>query len=191
MWQTSPAGPFDAWPTGGGGFEYFYGFIGGEAHQWYPTLYEGTNPVEVKKTPEEGYHFMDDMTDKAVAWIGQQKALTPDKPFFVYVAPGATHAPHHVPKEWADKYKGKFDAGWDKLREETFARQKQFGGRSPGLPTYRASQGNPRVGRYAGKSKARAAPPDGSLCRIFGIHRLPCRPHARFSGEDRPNWKTR
>jgi arylsulfatase A-like enzyme len=127
VWETSPAGPFDAWPTGGGGFEYFYGFIGGEAHQWYPTLYEGTNPVEVKKTPEEGYHFMEDMTDKAIAWIGQQKALIPDKPFFVYFAPGATHAPHHVPKEWADKYKGKFDGGWDKLREETFARQKTLG----------------------------------------------------------------
>ena len=127
VWQTSPAGPFDAWPTGGGGFEYFYGFIGGEAHQWYPSLYEGTSPIEVEKTPEEGYHFMEDMTDKTIGWIGQQKALIPDKPFFIYFAPGATHAPHHVPKEWADKYKGKFDAGWDKLREETFARQKQLG----------------------------------------------------------------
>jgi Arylsulfatase A and related enzymes len=127
VWQTSPAGPFDAWPTGGGGFEYFYGFIGGEAHQWYPSLYEGTTPVEVEKPPEEGYHFMEDMTDKAIAWIGQQKALIPDKPFFVYFAPGAAHAPHHVPKEWADKYKGKFDGGWDKLREETFARQKKLG----------------------------------------------------------------
>ncbi len=127
VWETSPAGPFDAWPTGGGGFEYFYGFIGGEAHQWYPSLYEGTTPVEVKKTPEEGYHFMEDMTDKAINWIGQQKALIPDKPFFVYFAPGATHAPHHVPKEWAEKYKGKFDQGWDKLREETFARQKKLG----------------------------------------------------------------
>jgi arylsulfatase A-like enzyme len=126
VWETSPAGPFDAWPTGGGGFEYFYGFIGGEAHQWYPTLYEGTNPVEVKKTPEEGYHFMEDMTDKAIGWIGQQKALIPDKPFFVYFAPGAAHAPHHVPKEWADKYKGKFDQGWDKLREEIFARQRDL-----------------------------------------------------------------
>jgi arylsulfatase A-like enzyme len=127
VWETSPAGPFDAWPTGGGGFEYFYGFIGGEAHQWYPSLYEGTTPIEVKKTPEEGYHFMADMTDKAINWIGQQKALIPDKPFFVYFAPGATHAPHHVPKEWADKYKGKFDQGWDKLREETFARQRKLG----------------------------------------------------------------
>lgn len=127
VWQTSPAGPFDNWPTGGGGFEYFYGFIGGEAHQWYPSIYEGTTPVEPSKTPEEGYHFMADMTDKCISWIGQQKALMPDKPFFVYFAPGATHAPHHVPKEWADKYKGKFDQGWDKVREETFARQLTMG----------------------------------------------------------------
>jgi len=127
VWQTSPVGPFDAWPTGGGGFDYFYGFIGGEANQWYPSLYEGTTPVEVKQTPREGYHFMEDMTDKARAWIGQQKALTPDTPFFVYFAPGATHAPHHVPQEWADKYKGRFDAGWDALREETFDRQKKLG----------------------------------------------------------------
>jgi arylsulfatase len=83
--------------------------------------------VEPKKTPEQGYHLVEDMTDKAVKWIGQQKALAPDKPFFIYFAPGATHAPHHVPKEWADKYKGKFDQGWDKLREETFARQKKLG----------------------------------------------------------------
>ena len=106
MWETSSAGPFNAWPTGGGGFEHFYGFIGGEANQWYPTLYEGTTPVDVDRTPEEGYHLVDDMTDQAIPWIGQQKALLPDKPFFVYFAPGATHAPHHVPKEWADKYKG-------------------------------------------------------------------------------------
>jgi arylsulfatase len=127
VWETSPAGPFDAWPTGGGGFEYFYGFIGGEANQWYPTLYEGTTPVEVQRTPEEGYHLMEDMTDKAIAWIGQQKALLPHKPFFVYFAPGATHAPHHVPQEWADKYKGKFDDGWDILRQATFTRQKDLG----------------------------------------------------------------
>ena len=127
VWETSPAGPFNAWPTGGGGFEYFYGFIGGESHQWYPSLYEGTTPIEVKRTPEEGYHLMEDMTDKAIGWIGQQKALLPDKPFFVYFAPGATHAPHHVPKEWADKYAGRFDTGWDALREEIFARQKELG----------------------------------------------------------------
>jgi len=127
VWQTSPAGPFDAWPTGGGGFEYFYGFIGGEANQWYPSLYEGTIPIEPAKTPEQGYHLVEDMTDKAIGWIGQQKALAPDKPFFVYFAPGATHAPHHVPKAWADKYKGRFDQGWDKLREEIIDRQKKLG----------------------------------------------------------------
>jgi arylsulfatase len=127
VWEANPIGPFDAWPTGGGGFEYFYGFLGGEANQWYPTLYEGTTPVEPDRTPEEGYHFMEDMTDKAIDWIGQQKSLAPDKPFFVYFAPGATHAPHHVPKEWADRYRGKFDQGWDRLREETLARQKKLG----------------------------------------------------------------
>ena len=127
VWETSPMGPFDQWPTGGGGFEYFYGFIGGETNHWYPAIYEGTTPMEPDKTPEEGYHFTEDMTNKAIKWIRQEKALMPDKPFFVYFAPGAAHAPHHVSKEWIDKYKGKFDQGWDKLREEIFARQKQLG----------------------------------------------------------------
>src|SRR5580692_4430303 len=127
VWQTSPLGPFDQWPTGGGGFEYFYGFIGGETNQWDPSIYEGTTPVEPPKTAEEGYHFTEDMTDKAISWVRQQKALMGDKPFFMYFAPGACHAPHHVPQEWADKYKGKFDQGWDKLREEIFARQKKLG----------------------------------------------------------------
>jgi arylsulfatase len=127
VWETSPMGPFDQWPTGGGGFEYFYGFIGGETNQWYPAIYEGTTPIEPEKTPEEGYHFTEDMTNKAIKWTRQQKALMPDKPFFMYFAPGACHAPHQVSKEWIDKYKGKFDQGWDKLREETFARQKKLG----------------------------------------------------------------
>ena len=127
-WQTSPAGPFDQWPTGGGGFEYFYGFIGGECNQYEPELYEGTTPVTPPRTAEEGYHLTEDLAEKAINWVRQQKALAGgDKPFFMYFAPGATHAPHHVPKEWADKYKGKFDQGWDKLREETFARQKKLG----------------------------------------------------------------
>src|SRR6185295_7585243 len=100
---------------------------GGETDQWFPTLVEGTSRREPWGTPEEGYHFTEDLTDKAIAWVRQQKALVPDKPFFIYFAPGATHAPHHVPKEWADKYRGKFDHGWDRLREETFARQKKLG----------------------------------------------------------------
>jgi arylsulfatase A-like enzyme len=127
VWETSPLGPFDRWPAGGNGFEYFYGFIAGETNQWYPALYDGTIPIEPPKTPEEGYHLTEDLADKAIAYIRQQKALMPDKPFFVYFAPGATHAPHHVPPEWIEKYKGKFDQGWDKLREETFARQKKLG----------------------------------------------------------------
>src|SRR6202166_4325876 len=86
-----------------------------------------TTPIERDKTPEEGYHFTEDMTNNAIKWVRQQKALMPDKPFFMYFAPGACHAPHHVPREWADKYKGKFDQGWDKLREETLARQKKLG----------------------------------------------------------------
>jgi arylsulfatase len=126
VWETSPQGPFDAWPTGSG-FEYFYGFIGGETNQYYPAIYDGTTPVEPPATPEQGYHFTADMTDKAIGWIRQQKALIPDKPFFVYFAPGATHAPHHVPKEWSDRYRGRFDQGWDALREETLARQKELG----------------------------------------------------------------
>ena len=130
-WQTSPMGPFDAWPAGGGGFEHFYGFIGGETNQWDPCLYEGLTPVEPSKTPEEGYHLTVDLTDHAIAWVRQQKALMPDKPFFIYFAPGATHAPHHVPKEWIEKYKGKFAHGWDKQREIIFERQKELGVISP------------------------------------------------------------
>jgi arylsulfatase A-like enzyme len=127
VWETSPMGPFDRWPSPGGGFEHFYGFIGGETNQYAPAIYDGTVPVEPDRTPEEGYHFTEDIADRAIEWIRQQKALMSDKPFFVYFAPGATHAPHHVPAEWSDPYRGKFDQGWDRLREETFARQKELG----------------------------------------------------------------
>ncbi len=126
FWEVTPNGPFDQWPTGSG-FEYFYGFVGGEANQYYPGLYEGTTSVEPPRTPEEGYTLNEDLADHAIRWVRQQKALMPDKPFFMYYAPGATHAPHHVPAVWSDKYKGKFDGGWDTLREETLARQKQLG----------------------------------------------------------------
>jgi len=127
VWETSPVGPFNSWPSGGGGFEYFYGFIGGETNQYQPALYEGTTPVEPDRSPEQGYHLTEDLSRKALRWVRQQKSLTPDKPFFMYWAPGATHAPHHVPAEWADKYKGKFDQGWDQLRQETLERQKRLG----------------------------------------------------------------
>jgi arylsulfatase A-like enzyme len=124
-WETSPVGPFDRWPTRSG-FDYFYGFIGGETNQWYPAVIEGTTPVEVGR-PGDGYHFMADMTDKAIIWSRQQKSLAPERPFFMYFAPGATHAPHHVPADWIAKQKGRFDQGWDAVRDETFARQKELG----------------------------------------------------------------
>ena len=127
VWQTSPMGPFDAWPSAGGGFEHFYGFIGGENNQWEPALYEGTTPIEPPATAEEGYHLTDDLTDRCASWMRQQKALMPDKPFFVYFAPGATHAPHHVAEEWIAKYKGQFAHGWDEQRARTFERQKELG----------------------------------------------------------------
>ncbi|MCA9876388.1 MAG: arylsulfatase, partial [Thermomicrobiales bacterium] len=127
VWQTSPMGPFDQWPTGGGGFETFYGFIAGETNQYYPALYDGTAPVEPEKTPDEGYHLTEDLATRASQWLRQQHALMPDKPFFLYFAPGATHAPHHVPREWIDRFQGQFDAGWDALREASFARQKALG----------------------------------------------------------------
>jgi len=129
VWEASVAGPFDRWPTRQG-FDKFYGFIGGETNQWAPFLYDGTAVVELPDDPN--YHFMNDMTEKARAWIKYQKALTPDKPSFIYFAPGATHAPHHVPREWIDKWKGKFDKGWDVLREESLARQIKLGVVPPG-----------------------------------------------------------
>ena len=166
VWEASPVGPFDRWPTGSG-FEYFYGFVAGETNQWYPSIHEGTKAVEPPKTPDEGYHFMEDMTDRAIAWVRQQRLLAGDKPFFMYFAPGATHAPHHVPKEWADKYKGKFDQGWDKLREETFARQKTTRSNSEGLRAHGAPEGDSVVGFSDARIPARTCPRDGSLRRLL------------------------
>ena len=123
-WEVSVSGSYDRWPTGSG-FDKFYGFIGGETNQWAPAIFDGTVRVEHKQSPD--YHFTVDMTDQAINWVSAQQALTPNKPFYMYFATGATHAPHHVPKEWIAKYKGQFSGGWDKLREETFARQKKLG----------------------------------------------------------------
>jgi arylsulfatase A-like enzyme len=123
-WEISVSGPFTRWPTGDG-FEKFYGFLGGETNQWAPMIFDGVTHVEPVHFP--GYNFMTDMTDQAIAWMRFQQTMTPGKPFFIYFAPGALHAPHHTPKEWRDKYKGKFDEGWDKYREDTLARQKQLG----------------------------------------------------------------
>jgi len=123
-WEASVAGAFDRWPTRQG-FDKFYGFLGGETNQWAPFIYDGTHAVELPEDPN--YHFMTDMTDQAIAWIRHQKALAPNKPFFTYFAPGAVHAPHHVPAEWIARWKGKFDMGWDEMRKQTLARQIKLG----------------------------------------------------------------
>jgi arylsulfatase len=139
-WQSSQAGPFDLWPTGLG-FEKFYGFIGGETNQWRPAVFDGTKPIE-PYLGNPDYNLDYDLADQAIQWVRNQKAVAPDRPFFLYYAPGATHAPHHPKKEWIAKYKGKFDQGWDKMREEILARQKKLGivpadtqSRSNSLPT--------------------------------------------------------
>ncbi len=121
-WEVSVSGPFDRWPTGDG-FEKFWGFVAGETNQWEPTLFEGTEPVEPRATADEGYHITEEQVDQAIAWVNAQQSMTPDKPFFMYMSYGATHAPHHAPKEWIEKYRGRFDAGWDAIREETLANQ--------------------------------------------------------------------
>ncbi len=123
-WEVSVSGPYFRWPTNSG-FDKFYGFIGGETNMWDPVIFDGVTKVSKKDDPD--YHFTSDMTDEAVEWVKFQQAMTPDRPFMIYYATGAVHAPHHAPKEWIEKYKGKFDGGWQKLREETFARQKEMG----------------------------------------------------------------
>jgi arylsulfatase len=127
-WETSISGPFDRWPNMQG-FDHFYGFVGGEANQWQPALYDGATPVEmeVPRGREEDYTLNEHLANKAIDYVRRQKSITPDRPFFVYYAPGATHAPHHVPKDWMAKFKGRFDQGWDKYREETYRRQLKLG----------------------------------------------------------------
>jgi arylsulfatase len=126
IWEANPVGPFDRWPTGSG-FEYFYGFIGGETNQYYPALHEGTAPVAPPRLRAEGYTLNEDLADHAIAWVRQHRAIAPDQPFFAYYSTGGTHAPHHVPASWREKYAGQFDDGWDLLRDRTFVRQKELG----------------------------------------------------------------
>jgi hypothetical protein len=126
--KITPAGPFDRWPTGKTwGFESFYGFMNGETHQYYAVLYRNTTPVAQPKTPEGGYHLTEDLVHDAIVWLNQVHATNPNQPWFMYFSTGAIHGPHHTPKAYREKYQGRFDAGWDKYREETFARQKQHG----------------------------------------------------------------
>ena len=154
-WQNSQNGPFDLWPTGLG-FEHFYGFVGGDTSQWRPAAVDGTKPIE-PYIGNPDYHFDDDMADRAIAWIGGQKAISPDRPFLVYYAPGTTHAPHHPRKEWVEKYKGKFDQGWDKIREETFAHQKHRASSRPG-PGSRRGRRRSRRGRRSTPTRRESTP---------------------------------
>ena len=124
--EVTAVGPFGRWPTGEG-FDTFYGFMGAEMNHWYPQLYAGTTPVEPQRLPEEGYHLTEDLVDHAVDWVRTQQSLTPQRPFFTYLALGATHAPFHVATEWIERYEGRFDAGWDAMREEILERQKRLG----------------------------------------------------------------
>src|SRR5262249_60592351 len=124
-WPPRAAGPFPYCPTGLG-FAYSYAFSGGATNQWFPGVFENTPPIEPYRGMKD-YHFARDMSDQAIRWIRQQHALAPEKPWFAYYAPGACHAPHHAPKEWIEKFKGQFDQGWDKVREETLARQIKLG----------------------------------------------------------------
>jgi hypothetical protein len=163
IWEISPVGPFDHWPTSLG-FEYYYGFLAGETSEWEPRLYRDTVPVE--HAPDPKYYLTTDLVDDAIHWIHQHDAIAPQKPFFVYFATGATHAPHHVPKEWIDKYKGRFDEGWDKLREEVFARQKKLGV----IPANALLTPRPDgLGFAHARPEEALCAPDGSLRRLpFG-----------------------
>ena len=171
--QITSKGPFDYWPTGYG-FEYFYGFLAGEASQYEPTLTRNTTPV-TEHLPK-GYHLTDDIATDAIKWLREQKAYAPDKPFFMYWAPGASHGPHQVMKEWADKYKGKFDDGWDKYRERVFAKRQGQGLDSAERPTHAAPRFDGFVGFHSRGRKTVPAPPDGSLRRFHRARRLQCRP---------------
>ena len=154
--ETTAMGPFTLWPTGEGiGFDYFYGFLAGETSQWEPRLVENFNPIEPPH--DEKYHLSEDLADKAITWMRKHRAYAPDKPFFMYWAPGAAHGPHHIFKEWADKYKGQFDDGWDALRERIFKRQKELGWIPPTPSSRRAPTPWPR----GTASRSRSGPSSG------------------------------
>ena len=162
--EISPAGPFHNWPTGQG-FDYFYGFNQGETHQYYPTLYRNTTPVPQPKTPEQGYHFSADMTDEAIAWTRNVRSADPGKPWFVYFSTAGVHAPHHATKEWRDKYKGKFDHGWDRQRELTHRQATRDRHHSQRDEAHAAAREHSGMGCSAGRREEGLHPPDGKLCR--------------------------
>ncbi len=182
--QASAAGPYDRWPLGRG-FERYYGFLGGDTHQYYPELVYDNHSVEPEKTPEEGYHLTEDLVDKAISFIADSKQVAPNKPFFMYFCPGAGHAPHHVPKEWADKYKGQFDDGWDAYREKTFARQKELGIIPQGRRTLAPRSRRAGLEHALGRREEALCPHDGGVRRIPDPHGLPLRPPVQLPEDDR------
>ena len=183
--QTTSQGPFDRWPTGRlVGFDYFYGFLAGESSQWEPAVVENT--VRLPAPHKEGYHFTNDMTDKAVTWLRNHNAITPDQPFFMYWAPGASHGPHHIFKEWADKYKGKFDKGWDVMRTEIFARAEGARLDSRRHEAHAASGHAGRLGEHPGGREAVSAALDGGVRRLHRAGRYPGRETDRRARAPRP-----
>ena len=166
--QTTAMGPFDRWPTGHG-FDYFYGFLAGETSQWEPRLYENLNAIEPPHS--EKYHLTEDMVDKGLAWIKRHQAFSPDKPFLMYWAPGGAHGPHHIFPEWADKYKGKFDDGWDKYRERVFQRQKELGWIPARCEADAATRHDGVVGQHSRSGAAIPAAAHGGVRRFRRAHR--------------------
>ena len=169
--EISPAGPFDNWPTGQG-FDYFYGFNQGETNQYFPTLYRGTTPVPQPKSAEDGYQFTDDMTNEAIAWIGNEQAADPEKPWFVYFSTAGVHAPHQVTPEWREKFKGKFDYGWDKQRELTFAKQLEMGIIPKGTKLTPRPKEIPAWDDQSEDGEEGLHPADGELRGLYGLYRL-------------------
>ncbi|AQA20537.1 sulfatase family protein [Rhodococcus sp. MTM3W5.2] len=177
-WQTSPVGPFDAWPSGGGGFEYFYGFIGGESNQYFPALYDGFAPVEPDRTPEEGYHLTEDLADRAIDWVRTQKSLAPDKPFFVYFA-RAPPTPRTTCRSngRTDTRAGSRAAGTRSVNPSSIGRSSNSC--CPRRRTDRPSRRDPGMGRHGRGAQVGAGTPDGGVCGVPRAHRLPCRPRRR------------
>ena len=186
--QETAAGPYDRWPLGRG-FQRFYGFLGGDTSQWYPDLVYDNHQVEPPRTPEEGYHLSEDLVDKAIEFIADVKQVDPAKPFYLHLCFGATHAPHHVPKEWADRYAGQFDDGWDAYREKVFARQKELGIAPADAEAVASRSRRARLGFAAPGSPPPVQPDDGGLRRFPVPHRSPGRAaggvpaHARGAGQ--------
>ncbi len=177
--QETGAGPYDRWPLGRG-FERFYGFLGGDTSQWYPDLVYDNHQIEPPATPEQGYHLTEDLADRAIEFIDDAKQVDPDKPFFLHFCTGATHAPHHVAKEWADRYSGVFDDGWDAYRERTFAQTKGARRRPPGRRAVPPRPGRTRMGIVVSRGPEAGHSDDGGVRRVSHPHRSSHRPTARL-----------